>query len=74
MNGERIRKMNFKVYPKCRYQYRECFAYLTGCCKILSSMPNQKICPFYKTKEQAIKDKIELERKMKEHGTDAMYY
>ena len=42
--------------PKCRNEEGwKCFAYFNGCCKCLSD--TRKIpCPFFKTKEQVMKE------------------
>ena len=58
--------MNYGVkIPRCRYKEGgKCFAYTNGLCKCLSDTRTVP-CPFFKTKEQVMKEDPEFFRKGK---------
>ena len=58
------------ILPTCKYT--ECFANRGGACNCLkeNDWPKDKLCPFYKTKEQHRQDQISAERRLiKIYGT-----
>lgn len=47
-----------KAIPRCNQEFLDCFAYRNGKCAILRSTVFNKVCPFYKTREQYEADLI----------------
>jgi len=53
---------------RCIHYHADCFQAMGVHCKLLSSQVEASDCPFYKTQEQAEKDRLAAHQRLKDIG------